>query len=234
MEDDLDDIDYNNYKGIFYDDDPTTKYQDPETGAHFDFNDICGRLAQIKISREQNKESNCNYYELSDKDKLRLKLYPHGKEKKGQYNRNDSDSNSDDKEMSILDEGIILNKENINKIQFEEDDSHLSINENQRDDPQHLNDGLKFRNKFSDADNQQELLFHKWINDSKNPLHFQHRIHQTEEDEENVELIDTDFEMDNMCNLNEDKVNLINALKNSKPNKILNKDITKYVKGLSK
>ena len=40
--------------------------------------------------------------------------------------------------------------------------------------------------------------------------------------------------MDNMCNLNEDKVNLINALKNSKPNKILNKDITKYVKGLSK
>lgn len=47
-EDDLDDIDFGNYKGIFYDDDPTTKYQDPETGAHFDYKDICHRLYDIK------------------------------------------------------------------------------------------------------------------------------------------------------------------------------------------
>ena len=39
-EEDLDDIDFGNYKGIFFDDDPTSKYQDPETGAHFDFGDI--------------------------------------------------------------------------------------------------------------------------------------------------------------------------------------------------
>jgi hypothetical protein len=76
--------------------------------------------------------------------------------------------------------------------------------------------------------------FNEGITIQNNPLNFQHRIHQTEEDEENVQLIDTDFEMDNMWNLNEDKVNLVNVLKNSKPNKILNKDITKYVKSLGK
>lgn len=47
-EEELDDIDFGNYKGIFYDDDPTTKYQDPDTGAHFDFNDICKRLNNVK------------------------------------------------------------------------------------------------------------------------------------------------------------------------------------------
>lgn len=118
LDDDLDDIDYNNYKGIFYDDDPTTKYQDPETGAHFDFDDICGRLTKIKISREHNKEPSQNYNELSDKEKLRLKLYPQNKETKAVFYQNDSDTNTEDREMSILDEGTILNKENINKMQF--------------------------------------------------------------------------------------------------------------------
>lgn len=47
-EEDLDDIDFGNYKGIFYEDDPTTKYQDPETGAHFDYDDIWQRIIQIK------------------------------------------------------------------------------------------------------------------------------------------------------------------------------------------
>lgn len=56
-EEDLDDIDFGNYKGIFYEDDPTTKYQDPETGAHFDFDDICRRLCQIKFAKERFGES---------------------------------------------------------------------------------------------------------------------------------------------------------------------------------
>ena len=44
-EDDLDDIDYNNYKGIFFgEENPSTKYQDPETGAHFDYKDLIKRL----------------------------------------------------------------------------------------------------------------------------------------------------------------------------------------------
>jgi hypothetical protein len=47
-EDELDNIDYTNYKGIFFDNDPTTKYQDPETGAHFDYYDICNRLQKLK------------------------------------------------------------------------------------------------------------------------------------------------------------------------------------------
>lgn len=43
-DEDLDDIDFNNYKGVFFEDNPSNKYTDPETGAHFDFGDICKRL----------------------------------------------------------------------------------------------------------------------------------------------------------------------------------------------
>lgn len=54
-DEDLDDIDFGNYKGIFYEDDPTTKYQDPDTGAHFDFEDICSRLSKVKKIKEQSE-----------------------------------------------------------------------------------------------------------------------------------------------------------------------------------
>ena len=37
-----------NYKGIYFKDDPGTKYTDPESGAHFDYNDICTRLVQFQ------------------------------------------------------------------------------------------------------------------------------------------------------------------------------------------
>ena len=48
---DLDDIDYGNYKGIYFNDDASKKYQDPETGAHFDHHDICMRLTRIAEKR---------------------------------------------------------------------------------------------------------------------------------------------------------------------------------------
>ena len=41
-EDDIEDI--NNYKGIYFNDDPSTKFQDPLTGAHFDYADMVQRL----------------------------------------------------------------------------------------------------------------------------------------------------------------------------------------------
>ena len=50
-EEDLDDIDYGNYKGIYFNDDASKKYQDPETGAHFDHHDICMRLTRIAEKR---------------------------------------------------------------------------------------------------------------------------------------------------------------------------------------
>ena len=37
---DSDEIDHENYKGQYFNDDPGSKLQDPLTGAHFDFNDI--------------------------------------------------------------------------------------------------------------------------------------------------------------------------------------------------
>ena len=36
-----------NYKGIYFNDDPNNKYTCPKTGAHFEFNDMCGRLNQV-------------------------------------------------------------------------------------------------------------------------------------------------------------------------------------------
>jgi len=36
-----------NYKGIYFNDDPNSKYTCPKTGAHFEFNDMCGRLGDI-------------------------------------------------------------------------------------------------------------------------------------------------------------------------------------------
>ena len=48
--------DYDNYKGIYYEEEPSEKYQDPITGAHFDYNVICERLESLKhpkINSEQ-------------------------------------------------------------------------------------------------------------------------------------------------------------------------------------
>jgi len=39
-------MDYNNYKGIFYDDAPSN-YQDTVTGAHFEYHDLCHRLEKL-------------------------------------------------------------------------------------------------------------------------------------------------------------------------------------------
>ena len=43
-------VDLNNYKGIYFDDD-NEKFQCPETGAHFKFDDLCRRMERIRIQR---------------------------------------------------------------------------------------------------------------------------------------------------------------------------------------
>ena len=42
-----------NYKGIYFNDDPNSKYTDPETGAHFAFKDMCARLNYVLKWRRQ-------------------------------------------------------------------------------------------------------------------------------------------------------------------------------------
>lgn len=44
-----------NYKGIYFNDDPNSKYTCPETGAHFKFTDMCSRLNQILKKRRFNE-----------------------------------------------------------------------------------------------------------------------------------------------------------------------------------
>ena len=40
-----------NYKGIYYNDDTGEKFTDPDTGAHFEFKDMCMRLAKVLAKR---------------------------------------------------------------------------------------------------------------------------------------------------------------------------------------
>lgn len=47
LDDEEENIDYQNYKGIYFGDDPNKKYQCPITGAHFEFNDMSKRLTKI-------------------------------------------------------------------------------------------------------------------------------------------------------------------------------------------
>ena len=49
---DVDDIDYQNFKGIYFNDDPNRKYTCPETGAHFEFYDLCKRMNKLKEFRK--------------------------------------------------------------------------------------------------------------------------------------------------------------------------------------
>ena len=50
---DIDDLDFNNFKGIYFDEDPNRKYQDPDTGCHFEYYDLCKRLAKLKQLRKK-------------------------------------------------------------------------------------------------------------------------------------------------------------------------------------
>ena len=46
-DDDIDNIDFANYKGIYAEDDTGQKYTCPETGAHFEPSDLCRRIYKI-------------------------------------------------------------------------------------------------------------------------------------------------------------------------------------------
>lgn len=55
-DDDVDNIDFANYKGIYAEDDTEQKYTCPVTGAHFEFNDICRRLSKVLTFRKTLEE----------------------------------------------------------------------------------------------------------------------------------------------------------------------------------
>ena len=48
---DLDKLDFSNFKGIYFGDNKT-KYQDPKTGCHFEYFDLCRRLSNLKQKRK--------------------------------------------------------------------------------------------------------------------------------------------------------------------------------------
>jgi transcription initiation factor IIE alpha subunit len=48
----VDDLDFQNFKGIYFNEDPNRKYQCPETGAHFEYYDLCKRISGLKEKRK--------------------------------------------------------------------------------------------------------------------------------------------------------------------------------------
>jgi hypothetical protein len=55
---DIDNIDPNNYKGIFYNAGvKDTHYVDPNNGAHFSFGHMCALLNQLKAQREKQQKN---------------------------------------------------------------------------------------------------------------------------------------------------------------------------------
>lgn len=50
---DIDNLDFDNFKGIYFEEDPNRKYQDPETGCHFEYNDLIKRLKKLKALRKR-------------------------------------------------------------------------------------------------------------------------------------------------------------------------------------
>jgi len=63
--------DLENYKGIYYGDGKDNRYEDPKTGAHFDFLDMCKRLSKIQQKREA-AESLIPTKTITNKDRLML------------------------------------------------------------------------------------------------------------------------------------------------------------------
>lgn len=55
-DEDTDNIDFANYKGIYAEEESDTKYTCPVTGAHFEFNDVCRRLGKILAGRKRIEE----------------------------------------------------------------------------------------------------------------------------------------------------------------------------------
>lgn len=51
-DEDPENIDFANYKGIYAEDESEQKYTCPVTGAHFEFNDISRRLNKVLAYRE--------------------------------------------------------------------------------------------------------------------------------------------------------------------------------------
>ena len=51
-DDEVENIDFNNYKGIYADDEGGEKYTCPETGAHFEPKDLCKRIYKIIEKRK--------------------------------------------------------------------------------------------------------------------------------------------------------------------------------------
>ena len=56
VEDDVDQIDYNNYKGMYFGDDDRDKYTCPDTGAHFEYYDMCRRISRVLKKRNEYEE----------------------------------------------------------------------------------------------------------------------------------------------------------------------------------
>jgi hypothetical protein len=72
---DVDDLgDFNNFKGIYFNDDPNRKYQCPETGAHFEYGDLCKRMIKLRALRKQIDKELGIYQDEEDSENEKAKM----------------------------------------------------------------------------------------------------------------------------------------------------------------
>ena len=101
-----------NYKGIYFNDDPNSKFTDPETGAHFAFKDMCARLNHVLKWRRQMEKQILN--QLLPKQQQQRVLYT---------DENERDASKDrETQLRFEKEEFMkkMGKVNLNKIKMRE------------------------------------------------------------------------------------------------------------------
>ena len=75
-----------NYKGIYFNDDPNSKFTCPETGAHFQFRDMCQRLQQVLKWRKAMEKQIHNQLVLKQRQEMTEDRVP-SKDREAQLRR---------------------------------------------------------------------------------------------------------------------------------------------------
>ena len=123
LDTETDDIDHENYKGIYFDDESAEKYQSPRSGAHFNFINMWDKLHQIKNEQRKSEEREIKL------DSFDLERYvPKYDDKQSRNNNGIKHSQTE-------------NKENVNKnILKAESFAHHCYNDNFRNECGQLSD----------------------------------------------------------------------------------------------
>ena len=153
IDDSVDDIDIENYKGIYFNDEQTNRYEDKITGAHFDYFDLCRRLRKLPNVIKKSEENNNNIIDVKNLKKFDLTEYLKTKENIGKEGKH---NNNSQKNYYVT---------NLYNYKFEKSNNlNISINNNMipfslmRNKMFSIDKTKKFRNKSSEFNDVDKML----------------------------------------------------------------------------